>query len=186
MFARFMPREGKFFDLFNAHAEQIVAGGRELATLMSKIGDSVATADVHAQIIDGIETRADKITHETVALLHRTFITPLEKGDARKLERELKIQFDWRIADKNLAKEERNKPVDFKSNDISQLLQMETRAWKTESSATDAHHGHQSAPHHPKGGNSSDRGRSHSGQRSSFGGRSGSGAGGRSSGRRSR
>ena len=42
MFDRFMPREGKFFDLFNAHAEQIVAGGRELAALMSKIGDSVA------------------------------------------------------------------------------------------------------------------------------------------------
>ena len=85
MFDRFMPREGKFFDLFNAHAEQIVAGGRELAALMSKIGDSIATADVHAQIIDGIETRADKITHETVALLHRTFITPLDRDDIHQL-----------------------------------------------------------------------------------------------------
>ena len=42
-----------------------------------------------------------------------TFITPLEKSDARKLERELKIQFDWRVADKNLAREERNKPIDL-------------------------------------------------------------------------
>src|SRR6202000_3209423 len=40
-----------------------------------------------------------------------TFVTPLEKGDAKKLERELKIQFQWFVADKNLAKEERNKPV---------------------------------------------------------------------------
>lgn len=87
MFGRFMPREGKFFDLFNAHAEQIVAGGRELATLMSKMGASVATADIaaHAQVIDGIETRADKITHETVALLHRTFITPLDRDSIHQL-----------------------------------------------------------------------------------------------------
>ena len=85
MFGRFMPREGKFFDLFNAHAEQIVAGGTELATLMSKIGDSVTSADVHARVIDGIETRADKITHETVALLHRSFITPLDRDSIHQL-----------------------------------------------------------------------------------------------------
>ncbi len=82
-----MPREGKFFELFNAHAEQIVAGGRELATLMSRMGPSVATADIvaHARVIDGIETRADKITHETVALLHRTFITPLDRDSIHQL-----------------------------------------------------------------------------------------------------
>ena len=85
MFGRFMPREGKFFDLFNAHAEQIVAGSTELATLMSKIGDSVTSADVHARVIDGIETRADKITHETVALLHRSFITPLDRDSIHQL-----------------------------------------------------------------------------------------------------
>ncbi len=87
MFGRFMPREGKFFELFNAHAEQIVAGGRELATLMSKMGASVTTAEIsaHAQVIDGIETRADKITHETVALLHKTFITPLDRDSSHQL-----------------------------------------------------------------------------------------------------
>jgi hypothetical protein len=30
MFGRFMPTEGKFFELFNQHAERIVSGGREL------------------------------------------------------------------------------------------------------------------------------------------------------------
>ncbi len=43
--------------------------------------------------------------------------------DARKLERELKIKFEWREADKNLAKEERNKPVDMASAPIDSLLQ---------------------------------------------------------------
>jgi ATP-dependent RNA helicase RhlE len=61
-----------------------------------------------------------------------TFVTPLEKGDARKLERELKIQFQWHEADKNLAKEERNKPIDFNNagGGIDGLMQMETRSWK--------------------------------------------------------
>jgi ATP-dependent RNA helicase RhlE len=61
-----------------------------------------------------------------------TFVTPLEKGDARKLERELKIKFTWHEADKNLAKEERNKPIDFSKpvGGIDSLLQMETRSWK--------------------------------------------------------
>ena len=80
-----MPREGKFFDLFNAHAELVVAGGRELAVLMGNIGDSVATADAHAKAIDLIETRADKITHETITLLHRTFITPFDRDAIHQL-----------------------------------------------------------------------------------------------------
>ena len=37
-----------------------------------------------------------------------------KRHDARKLERELKIKFEWREADKNLEKEERNQPIDLK------------------------------------------------------------------------
>ncbi len=85
MFGRFMPMEGKFFELFNAHAEQVVAGGRELATLMSRLGDTLQTADEHAKVIDTIETRADHITHETVMLLHRTFITPFDRDSIHHL-----------------------------------------------------------------------------------------------------
>ena len=39
MFGRLMPREGRFFDLFNEHAEQIVEGSRELAALMTNGDD---------------------------------------------------------------------------------------------------------------------------------------------------
>ena len=34
MLGRLMPREGKFFDLFNAHAARIVEGSRELAAMI--------------------------------------------------------------------------------------------------------------------------------------------------------
>lgn len=117
-----------------------------------------------------------------------TFITPLEKSDTKKMERELKIQFDWRVADKNLAKEERNKPVDLNAkpgDDLQALLALETRSWKNSDAANGGEpHGHQHAPHHQRGA-SEGHGRSHSGQRSS-GGRSNSSSttGGRSAGRR--
>jgi ATP-dependent RNA helicase RhlE len=58
-----------------------------------------------------------------------TFVMPQEKSDARKMERELKIKFEWREADKNLEKEERNKPVDL-TTVATDLLALETRSWK--------------------------------------------------------
>jgi hypothetical protein len=58
MFGRLMPREGRFFELFNAHAERIVEGSRELAAMMTSF-DGLET---HAQRIDGAERAADKIT----------------------------------------------------------------------------------------------------------------------------
>jgi predicted phosphate transport protein (TIGR00153 family) len=82
-----MPQEGKFFDLFNAHANLIVQGGRELAALvadMAVVGGPDNRAS-HAQTIDEIETRADKVTHDTVSLLHKTFNTPLDRDEIHKL-----------------------------------------------------------------------------------------------------
>jgi hypothetical protein len=35
MFARFMPTEGRFFELFNLHANEIVEGAKELLALMA-------------------------------------------------------------------------------------------------------------------------------------------------------
>ncbi|MBI5785875.1 MAG: DUF47 domain-containing protein [Rhodocyclales bacterium] len=85
MFSRLMPQEGKFFDLFNAHAELIAQGGRELGALVDALVDGKGDTMLHTQAIDQIETRADKITHETVALLHTTFNTPLDRDEIHKL-----------------------------------------------------------------------------------------------------
>ncbi len=63
-----------------------------------------------------------------------TFVMPQERSDARKMERELKITFDWRETDKNLAKEERNSPVDV--SNAGDLMQLESRAWKTNPAGT--------------------------------------------------
>ena len=81
MLGRLMPREGKFFDLFNAHAERIVEGSRELAAMIGTFTE----LEAHAQRIDAVERAADKITHETIALLHKTFITPFDRDQIHQL-----------------------------------------------------------------------------------------------------
>ena len=85
MLGRFMPREVKFFDLFNAHAKEIVRGADALVALMAALNRNHEEAVAHAEAIDAIESRADKITHETVSLLHSTFITPLDRDEIHKL-----------------------------------------------------------------------------------------------------
>jgi ATP-dependent RNA helicase RhlE len=76
-----------------------------------------------------------------------TFVMPQERHDARKLERELNIKFNWREADKNLEKEERNKPLDLNSlqapavdgpaaSGLEALLALETRSWREDGAAT--------------------------------------------------
>jgi uncharacterized protein len=78
MFGRLMPREGNFFALFDNHAERIAEGSRELALLMAKFSEPLVRQK-HLESIDAIEKSADKITHETIALLHKTFITPFDR-----------------------------------------------------------------------------------------------------------
>ena len=81
MFSRFMPRQGKFFDLFNEHAELIVQGSHELAALMAS-GDDL---ERRAHNVESIEKRADRITRSTIELLHKTFITPIDRDDIHQL-----------------------------------------------------------------------------------------------------
>ena len=81
MFGRLMPHEGRFFDLFNEHAELIVQGSRELAALMAS-GDDL---ERRTHNVESIEKRADKITRSTIELLHKTFITPLDREDIHQL-----------------------------------------------------------------------------------------------------
>ena len=81
MFGRLMPREGNFFVLFNAHAERMVEGSRELAAMITTFTE----VEKHAQYIDAAEHAADKITHETITLLHKTFITPFDREQIHQL-----------------------------------------------------------------------------------------------------
>jgi predicted phosphate transport protein (TIGR00153 family) len=81
MFGRLLPKEGRFFDLFNAHAAQVVRAAQELRLLMEHYEER----EEHARLIDDAEHAADRITAETIRLLHKTFITPLDRDHIHQL-----------------------------------------------------------------------------------------------------
>jgi len=81
MFGRLLPKEGRFFDLFNAHAAQVVRAAHELSALMQDFDNR----EVHARAIDEAEHAADRITAEAIRLLHKTFITPIDRDHIHQL-----------------------------------------------------------------------------------------------------
>ncbi len=81
MFGRLMPSEGKFFELFEQHAELCVKGAAEMVKLMTSFDD----LEIRVHAIESIEKQADKVTHDTIELLHKTFITPIDRDDIHQL-----------------------------------------------------------------------------------------------------
>lgn len=80
-----MPRDGKFFELFNAHAEQVIIGAKGLVDLLTVFNHSDDEAEKQCDVVDVAEKAADKITHETMRQLHKSFITPLEREEIHQL-----------------------------------------------------------------------------------------------------
>jgi predicted phosphate transport protein (TIGR00153 family) len=81
MFGRLLPKEGRYFDLFNAHAVQVVRAAHELKLLMENYDER----EQHARLIDDAEHAADRITAETIRLLHTSFITPIDRDHIHQL-----------------------------------------------------------------------------------------------------
>ncbi|MDU0810126.1 MAG: DUF47 domain-containing protein [Burkholderia sp.] len=81
MFSRFMPNEVKFFDIFNKHVKYIIDASHELELMM---GD-LANAEIYKNRIQTAEKSADRIAHEAINLLHKTFVTPIDRDDIHRL-----------------------------------------------------------------------------------------------------
>jgi predicted phosphate transport protein (TIGR00153 family) len=82
--ARLMPREGRFFNLFDSHAKLIVDGALALADVLRHY-DVHKDRETGIKLIEDAEHAADRITHETVQLLHTTFVTPFDRDDIHRL-----------------------------------------------------------------------------------------------------
>jgi hypothetical protein len=61
LFGKLLPREGNFFDLFNAHGEAIVAGSRSFLAMIQNYGDPMLR-EKYAAEVDAAEHAADKVT----------------------------------------------------------------------------------------------------------------------------
>lgn len=81
MLKKFLPKETGFFDFFEEHNTLVTKACENLIKLSESDADVVAICSK----IKEIENRADRITHECMSALHRTFITPFDRNDIRRL-----------------------------------------------------------------------------------------------------
>jgi hypothetical protein len=80
-FQAIMPKENKFFDLFEQHAGLVVGGAEALRSLL-KGGEAVESC--RARIFQ-LENQADNIAREVLLAVRRTFITPFDRSDIQDL-----------------------------------------------------------------------------------------------------
>jgi len=78
---KLMPREDKFFDLFEAHAEKSLAAAKSLAAVFAG-GKTIAA---HCAALMKAEDEADHITENVNEALRKSFITPFDRGDIKNL-----------------------------------------------------------------------------------------------------
>ncbi len=80
-FQALMPREDKFFGLFDRHAQTLVSGALALRDLLEG-GNAVPEA---CRRIIQHENEADAIAREVLLSVRRSFITPFDRGDIKDL-----------------------------------------------------------------------------------------------------
>jgi uncharacterized protein len=72
---KILPREDKYFDLFERQADVLVSASDALARLLA--GDSIAQS---LDEIRRLETAADDITRDVLTAVRRSFITPFDRS----------------------------------------------------------------------------------------------------------
>ena len=80
-FQALMPREDRFFGLFNQHARTLVDGSAALAELLHA---RASVPDASRRVMD-FENQADVITRDVLTLTRRSFITPFDRSDIKEL-----------------------------------------------------------------------------------------------------
>ena len=85
-----MPREEKFFALFNDHARTLVEGAIALRDLLE---GGPGVADACARIV-AHENAADAIARDVLLSVRRSFITPFDRGDIKDLIGQLDDSID--------------------------------------------------------------------------------------------
>ncbi|MFL5236295.1 MAG: DUF47 domain-containing protein [Rhizomicrobium sp.] len=80
-FQSLLPREDRFFELYNRHAGILVLGAEALRELLNG-GSGVRAA---AMQVIALEAQADAVARDMLLLVRRTFITPFDRGEIKDL-----------------------------------------------------------------------------------------------------
>jgi len=79
---RLIPREEKFFEFFTKAANNILDGAKVLVQMMDEQDGDLEKG---WKQLEEFEHEGDKITHQIIRKLNRTFITPIDREDIHSL-----------------------------------------------------------------------------------------------------
>ena len=82
---RLIPREERFYNDFQALADELKRGSKLLEDMLASDKPDWDKADA----IKEVEHKCDFLTHEVIQRLHKTFVTPLDREDIHTLARSL-------------------------------------------------------------------------------------------------
>jgi uncharacterized protein len=91
MFGRLLPQEFGFFDLFKDSADLMVSSMNEFLRML----EFPEQMKSRSQAIKDLEHKADQVTHKTMTLLHKTFITPIDREEIHLLIKSLDDIIDF-------------------------------------------------------------------------------------------
>ncbi len=89
-FRAIMPKEDRFFDLFEKHSQTLVAGAQSLRSAL----DGGQLLPQHLQAVMEQERAADDVTRDVLLSIRRSFITPFDRGDIKDLIRSMDDAID--------------------------------------------------------------------------------------------
>jgi uncharacterized protein len=84
LFGKLLPREGNFFEMFNQHADHIVAAAQAFSKLVANYSNQELRAKYNEEV-DHAEHAADRVTHDVNKSIHVTFITPIDREQIHAL-----------------------------------------------------------------------------------------------------
>jgi predicted phosphate transport protein (TIGR00153 family) len=136
-FFRLIPREEKFYDDFQAMADELQKGAQLLEVMLSQDQPAWDRGDE----IKAIEHKCDSLTHEIIQRLNRTFVTPLDREDIHALARSLDDVMDAIDASAALVCLYHLPTVRFGARELAQIVTASTRQVSAALGALERHKG---------------------------------------------
>jgi predicted phosphate transport protein (TIGR00153 family) len=134
---RLIPREEKFYNDFQALADELKRGARLLEGMLAPdkpLWDK-------AEEIKEVEHKCDFITHEIIQRLNRTFVTPLDREDIHALARSLDDVMDAIDASAARVKLYRLDTVRYGARELAQIISASTHQVRLALDAIEQHKG---------------------------------------------
>lgn len=85
MFKALMPQRREFFDLLAAHSDRVVAAANAALRLIQALGTNDAEIATLVKEVAHNEKSADQIKIDLIALLHKSFTTPINRDQIHTL-----------------------------------------------------------------------------------------------------